>query len=94
MTIVDYLSEFQIAFQIDFQNELKISNWKCYDMELPTSALAYQVLKNANISSEKQQLRVLKSDTSLWVWLTLGLAMTILQESSDLQQIIIKQESS
>ena len=29
---------------------------KRYNMELPTGALAYRVLKNANISDEKQQL--------------------------------------
>ena len=44
--IVDYLNEFEQLY-----NQIKH-----YDMELPTGVLAYRVLKNANITHEKQQL--------------------------------------
>ena len=46
MNIVDYLNEFERLY-----NQIKQ-----YDMELPTGVLAYRVLKNANITHEKQQL--------------------------------------
>ena len=46
MSIVDYLNEFERLY-----NQIKH-----YDMELPTGVLAYRVLKNANITHEKQQL--------------------------------------
>ena len=46
MSIVDYLNEFEQLY-----NQIKH-----YDMELPTVVLAYRVLKNANITHEKQQL--------------------------------------
>ena len=45
-SIVDYLNEFERLY-----NQIKH-----YDMELPTGVLAYRVLKNANITHEKQQL--------------------------------------
>ena len=45
MTTVDYLNEFEGLY----------NSIKCYDMKLATGVLAYHVLKNANISSEKQQ---------------------------------------
>ena len=46
MNIVDYLNEFERLY-----NQIKQ-----YDMELPTGVLADRVLKNANITHEKQQL--------------------------------------
>ena len=46
MNVIDYINEFK-----QFHNQMKP-----YDMELPTGVLAYWVLKNANISNEKQQL--------------------------------------
>ena len=43
---------------VDNINELERLNKhiKHFDMELPTGALAYKVLKSANISNQKQQL--------------------------------------
>ena len=46
MTKVDYINEFERV-----NNKIRQ-----FDMVLPTGALAYKVLNNANISSEKQQL--------------------------------------
>ena len=46
MTIVDHINEFE-----RLNNKIRQ-----FDMVLPTGALAYKVLNNANISSEKQQL--------------------------------------
>ena len=46
MSIIDYINEFEWLY-----NQIKR-----YDMELPAGVLAYQVLKNANCSSEKLQL--------------------------------------
>ena len=43
MSIVDYLNESERLF-----NQIKH-----YDVELPTGVLAYRVLKNANITQEK-----------------------------------------
>ena len=46
MTILDYINEFE-----------RLNNKICqFDMVLPTGVLAYKVLNNANISSEKKQL--------------------------------------
>ena len=46
MSIVDYLNGFEQLY-----NQIKH-----YDKELPTGVLAYRVLKNADITHEKQQL--------------------------------------
>ena len=46
MTIVDYINEFE-----RLNNKIRQ-----FDMVLPTGVLAYKVLNNANISSEKKQL--------------------------------------
>ena len=46
MNIVDYIKKFE-----RLNNQIKD-----FDMELPTGVLAYEVLKNANISNQKQQL--------------------------------------
>ena len=46
MSIVDYLNEVERLYH----------QIKHYDMELPTVVLAHRVLKNANITHEKQQL--------------------------------------
>ena len=46
MSIIDYINEFE-------NPNNRIGK---YDMVLPTGVLAYKVLKNANISTEKQQL--------------------------------------
>ena len=46
MTIVDYINEFECLNNKIHQ----------FDMVLPTGVLAYRVLNNANISSEKKQL--------------------------------------
>ena len=47
MTIVDYINEFK-----------RLNNKICqFDMVLPTGVLAYKVLNNANIFSEKQLIR-------------------------------------
>ena len=46
MNTVDYTNEFE-----RLNNQIKH-----FDMELPTGVLAYKVLKNTNISNEKQQL--------------------------------------
>ena len=45
MSIVDYLNESERLY-----NQIK------HDTELPIGVLAYRVLKNANITHEKQQL--------------------------------------
>ena len=46
MNIIDYINEFErLNIQI-----------KHFEMELSTGVLAYKVLKNANLSNEKQQL--------------------------------------
>ena len=46
MTIVDYINEFE-----------RLNNKICqFNMVLPTGVLAYKVLNNANIFSEKKQL--------------------------------------
>ena len=42
--IIDYINEFE-----RLNNQIKH-----FEMKLPTSALAYKVLKNANLSKEKQ----------------------------------------
>ena len=46
---------------VDNINELERLNKhiKHFDMELPTGALAYKVLKSANISNQKQQYMLL-----------------------------------
>ena len=46
INIIDYINEFERLY-----NQIKR-----YDIELPTGALAYHVLKNANTPNEKQQL--------------------------------------
>ena len=46
MSINEYINKFELL-------NAKITK---YGMTLPTGALAYQLLKNANVSLEKQQL--------------------------------------